>query len=805
MYPCFSRSDCNTSDIDDISNIQSSIIYDNDESILICNQSLNNTKKVDSSMENLLKDLFPDIVETSTRKMVDGDHEFESQPEQLSTSASIKQININIENEQNSNEDCCNINCDANSSLSLQYYLPDQQCLSQNQGSLLEDVKSISTNAMLRLFADTDGITSVEMVTSKSIENLDESEIFIKKQPSACSVKRKYVAVENEQDIDQSDKNKKYCDTNSIVDTKEHECAELPSIVHQEVNSQIYDKFEIPEELNLITSSHHISKIYSYKSIENIYEYAIKKISTDDTGILRRIILSEFKDKIKSKKFNQSRMDYSLTCSKIRKYIVDIVSPYINSIIQNSDALITPGMSIEDIRDNYISNDVFFNKLHKCCEEISKDIHRVPLEEFSTIIQSNISFGQGYFIKTNMNTIAASKKLRISKALKYLVLSNLRKLPKKIISVIKNFETIDVFKGTFILLHNVYVIKSFIIDIMKIHDDVEKAMMKNRSLKFDYSLAKTKLEEAINKLVILHEGKVFLPNKSMTKLMIEHLLLDATKIYYRFSYKLFSHSLLWSPDNVGFIGVYRFATLMINPNTVYKQYPGKNIIKDYMAEIVNTFMNEFKEKIEVKIKLYHGMDIGELELAYTSNEEFFNGLREHCRTINDSLNNDDNIIDRIIGPNLRSKLSKKEAINLTKFVSKLLIYNISNLPEKIANAIKLLPKSHLVSEFFSLFHNIYVDNISLLKAKSVFVSVQEKINDHLQSCGDVKKRCKNLDKDVIISELVEEQLIKLKKELDDHNIMIICNNKVSIADEETKNIILSKFKLDLMVKSLIDN
>ncbi|CUT17826.1 MULTISPECIES: hypothetical protein [Candidatus Ichthyocystis] len=767
MCSYFSKTSSNISNVDDISDNSSNELRNSNEPMLPLDQSIGFSKKTDSSVDSLLRDLFPDLVEVNTKKVIGTGYDPEQVLEQPSTSYGGKQsIDIGyVEsiNQSSTSKEFCNTTTAIEPGTSY----PNYKHLNQKTKSTIRGNRDKASHGQ---------------------------------KSSYSALKRPYVKTEDKFNPEQKITVKELFDMEFVNDDQKNTRLESISTVEKKNTFQIYEKISMPEELRIVSPSHRISNIYYDRPVETIYEYAIKRIIIDDKESLRKVIVEEFKNKIEDKKFNLSHMDYTLTCSKIRKYVCGVVSPHINSIIHYADVFITPGMSITDVRDSCISNDTFFNKLRKCCKEISRDIDEMPLEEFLPIMQSNLSFGRGLILKTNISTIADKRKRRISQQLKNLIIDTLNNLPEKIVDVIKKFEIIDILSGMFVILHNVYVTKSLIMDIIETHDYVEKTMIENKSLQFNFALAKKKLKEALEKSIVLHEEKVFSLNKYTTELMLEHLLSDANSIYYKFNSKLFCYSQLWSFDNIRLIGVYRFAILTINVDTSYSRYIGKDSIKDYIVDIINAFMNKFEEEIKVEINPHEGMTMEEFEIAYISNERFFNRLRKHCITIINKLERSDkSIIYEVIGRNMRSKLSEKEENNLAKFLSQLLAYNISNIPEKISNSIRMLPRSHLVGEFFSLYHNVYVDNSSISKIRIFSESTQKEIASHTILSGHMDRFYNDSSKYTTVKNFIENRLGKLKKEIE-KKIMIISNNKVSIAEEEIRNLILSKVKLELMIK-----
>ncbi|WP_092343876.1 hypothetical protein [Candidatus Ichthyocystis sparus] len=260
-------------------------------------------------------------------------------------------------------------------------------------------------------------------------------------------------------------------------------------------------------------------------------------------------------------------------------------------------------------------------------------------------------------------------------------------------------------------------------------------------------------------------------------------------------------------------------------------------IKNYILETFVPFLKEIEEETKIRIKLIHGMTIDELRLAYISNEEFFDKLRKFCTKVVSGIKscNNNTLVDLIqsrvplkiyimqSSTPLETKIlriNKKRRAEFHDEISNLLIRNISNISEEILTWIKLIPHPKLIEGFFSPFHDVYVDNTSLLKVKSVFDTVQKKLkNDHLLiglvdqisidimgKIGKIKTLRMLINRHIIseklsihnyIKKLVKEETHTLKDKLSDP-IMIIRNDKIETAATKTKDEIFNLIELDLI-------
>lgn len=602
-------------------------------------------------------------------------------------------------------------------------------------------------------------------------------------------------------------------------------------------------KFVMPKKL-VVLSSYHNTSIYLWnnKRVDSVYEYAVYKINVDENGELKNAILKEIDNVIKIKGFEESNINLSSTYLNIRKYILYKISPYIDDITRATDITINPGLSAKDVRDNYISNKDFFDKLSEQCSKIAKVVGEIPHEEFIPLIQGRIFFDSHNFLTLKHK----NRKRRISPTVKNSIIDAISNLSNKIICEIKNFSSIDILKSIFFKFHGAYVTKKFMRNIMDIYSNISRKMVEDKPLKKNFedyskliSNALIQLKDIAETSTLLHGGKLLLPNKITAELMVKHLSRDINKVCHNLYCKLYNMEIdsilkasssksdkclsCWDQGTIAHEGVYKYTTSTINIDV------GNfgDIANNYYSELINHFLNEIGEKTKVKMRPYHGMPIKELELAYTSNKEFFGKLRELVNAVNSRLEkHDDIVLYKFFEHNKKLRSDKQSTIN---DISRFLINNISSIPMKIWTALKELPRYKLLGDFFSLFQDIYIDNASLLKVKEAFDITQEKVMNDPLLCESVERICDNICRyvdridikrnhmfDAIIRShcvakklsvfrhikgIAGDQILELRKSLNG-SIMTIHSDTIVIADERCERAILEKLRAHLTTKSL---
>ncbi|CUT18266.1 MULTISPECIES: hypothetical protein [Candidatus Ichthyocystis] len=321
----------------------------------------------------------------------------------------------------------------------------------------------------------------------------------------------------------------------------------------------------------------------------------------------------------------------------------------------------------------------------------------------------------------------------------------------------------------------------------------------------------------------------------------------------------------WNPALIRSINIYRLAISMINidkgnfensfidkikhiPLVKKYLYKQKKIeiglhetytrAKSYILETFHPFLTEIEKETKTKIVLHHGITLNDLKNSYISNEEFFKKLRIFCSNAVERLKNftDNSPINLIqeyicLGTETQKKMiiRKNIKLNLLKDITRLLIINISSIPDVIINSIKLIPCSKLAGGHLSPFHDMYVDNISLLKVKLAFdAAISKVINDPLlswlvdkvslemigNSCDGNNIKSKNQYKFInsyitskglytysYIKKLAKNELVALRNNIGD-TIMIMNNDKIENTDKVTRSEILNKLESDLIAASI---
>ncbi|CUT18270.1 MULTISPECIES: hypothetical protein [Candidatus Ichthyocystis] len=465
------------------------------------------------------------------------------------------------------------------------------------------------------------------------------------------------------------------------------------------------------------------TNLYSAENSSSIYEEAIKKIDIDSNKMFMSSVMEEIGAYIKIRGLSESSINIYQTYSNVRKYILERVSPYIRNIVTVTDVLITPEVTLSDLRSSCISNNVFFEKLTKKCDKIVRNISTISDDYFSSIIQNYI------FLDSSGRLRITNRKNKLLSKVKLLIMETISNLKINIINELKKFKQSEVVSGLFSNIHGVHIPKSLIRNLHLFFN--QNKLPNNDHIANLDSLNDlfTKLLNKIKTSPMLHEEKLFFPGKYTTELMSKYLLLDIYEIPFKFhtklelqehisnnvietnhekgtisdnydetESKLLEKSILipqkkskWSPNLITYLNIYELAISMIDidkgnfENSFIYKFKNYPLVKEYFSEkwettidFSTTYNNvknhilgifyPFLKKIEeeVRIKPINGMTIDELIYAYVSNEDFFNRLREFCTKVISSIKNCSYSALDLMQCRIRLEAEEPKVVEITK-------------------------------------------------------------------------------------------------------------------------------------------
>ncbi|CUT18277.1 MULTISPECIES: hypothetical protein [Candidatus Ichthyocystis] len=306
---------------------------------------------------------------------------------------------------------------------------------------------------------------------------------------------------------------------------------ELPSIspgLRKTGIKQILPK-ENTVKKNLILKLYARSNLWHTKTNSGVlYRNAIKKINIDENGFFKNTILEKIGEITKRRDLLKSSIDLYPTYSNIRKFALNKVYSLFDDNAINLDMLITPGMSISDIRSACISNNIFFKKLQKYCEKVAEDVLAAPASCLAHIFQSYANFNlKNYFREDNIRIKISHKKNKFLPALKELIIKTIYDLPNSIVCELEKTDKKNIVDALFVDLHGALASKSLIKNLNLLFKS-NKNKFANKRFYDDLNLFDELLEKTVSIVrssCIFHEG-VFLPDEPTAEKLSRYLLSD---------------------------------------------------------------------------------------------------------------------------------------------------------------------------------------------------------------------------------------------------------------------------------------
>ncbi|WP_176695801.1 hypothetical protein, partial [Candidatus Ichthyocystis sparus] len=149
-------------------------------------------------------------------------------------------------------------------------------------------------------------------------------------------------------------------------------------------------------------------------------------------------------------------IDLSITYNNVKNYILETFSPFLKKIEEKTRSKIklTNGMTIDELRLSYASNEEFLDKLREFCNKVTISIKKRSNNTLIDLIQYYIPLGTKTSKKIRMNK---ERKNSFLKEIKKLLITNISNMPKTIAESIKLVPNTDIINGCFSNFYDMYV------------------------------------------------------------------------------------------------------------------------------------------------------------------------------------------------------------------------------------------------------------------------------------------------------------------------------------------------------------
>ncbi|CUT18382.1 hypothetical protein (partial), partial [Candidatus Ichthyocystis hellenicum] len=394
-----------------------------------------------------------------------------------------------------------------------------------------------------------------EMITASNLKNIGQTKKYSPKSETlGCPIIKKEIRIKLYRcDVSEIIRAEKTCNTLTLNSTEhitakntltDNETLSITQNLRRVKSEKIsINKNDIKKNIRL--RSYHNTNLWNTKSNSKmVYIDAIKKIGIDNDGLFKSRVLEKICKTVERRNLLKSCIDLSQTYSNIRKYVLYKISSLFEDDTIDTGILITPGMSISDLRSSCISNNMFFKKLREHCEKIAKYILVTTNNNLSRIFQSYIILNiSGYLNSTKHKAKVKfkSKRCKFIPDLKELIIDTISNLPNSIISEIEKIDPKNIVNSLFSDVHGVLASK-LLIKNMNLLFESNRHEFEFANKRFDDNLNSfnkllEKIANIVRKFCIFHDG-VFLPDESTVEQLSKYLLSNMYGVSSKFHKKL---------------------------------------------------------------------------------------------------------------------------------------------------------------------------------------------------------------------------------------------------------------------------
>ncbi|CUT18269.1 MULTISPECIES: hypothetical protein [Candidatus Ichthyocystis] len=415
-------------------------------------------------------------------------------------------------------------------------FIGDESSSTTKKPKIVNLKQSPDDEKTLQNYPSTSEMLSRSVIKKELHIKLYRCDINYEKNPNASSLKKIEQKTLNTREISKQYVIKKElriklyrCDINSEKNPN------APSL--KKIEQKILDTIKTSKQsvIRKELISYHPGSFYCKGISSSIYRNAIKRIGVDSNGLFKDCVSEKISKIFKKINFSELSPDLSKTYYNVRKYALGRIYPLFYEDTFVSDVLITPGISILDLKSKCISNSTFFKKLRGSCEKVAEDIRTTPDSYLSHVFQSYIFFSpSGYLNSTDTKIKIYPPKKKILPRLKDLIIDTISNLPNSIICEIEKLDQNDIVRALFSDVHGVLVSKLLVKNLNLLSNSNKSKFINlrfdsNQDL-FDDDL--NLLNELFDKIANLVRGfcmfkdGFFFPDESTVEQLSKHLLSD---------------------------------------------------------------------------------------------------------------------------------------------------------------------------------------------------------------------------------------------------------------------------------------
>lgn len=203
----------------------------------------------------------------------------------------------------------------------------------------------------------------------------------------------------------------------------------------------------------------------NFMPLLGIYEQDLSMIVIDkeefENSFIDKLKQTTQLDKYFTKK-GKVDIDLSLTYSRVKNYMLEKFYHFLKEVEENTKIKLYHGMTLDDLKISYISNEKLFHQLRMFCSDLNDFIknctNSILINLIQCVVYSKIESSQKIVLKKDMRAV-------FHEDISMLLIKNIPKASKAIVTAIKSLTQSKLVKMHFSLLDGVYVNNTSLIKI----------------------------------------------------------------------------------------------------------------------------------------------------------------------------------------------------------------------------------------------------------------------------------------------------------------------------------------------------
>ncbi|CUT17821.1 MULTISPECIES: hypothetical protein [Candidatus Ichthyocystis] len=262
---------------------------------------------------------------------------------------------------------------------------------------------------------------------------------------------------------------------------------EIIDIDDEQKPEQDLKNIELPSSREDISSTIFYPKYRDHYTISSVglYRFAIENINID-ADIFKRALISQIEESVPIVKRASKRGSFdpniTVTCDRLKNYISSAFNPFLTKIEEEMKLTIKPfnGMTIEQFKSVYTSDDLFFCRLRNFCNEMIKTVRTCDYGNLNRLIQSRVRIEAGE--KPIVIKLTPYKKNCLVNYIAESLVNNMLNIPDMVFKKIESLPMHNFVGEFFSLFGNVYVDNRILLKAKKLFVLTQKKIISDQAL-----------------------------------------------------------------------------------------------------------------------------------------------------------------------------------------------------------------------------------------------------------------------------------------------------------------------------------